>query len=209
MEFENLFEAHKSLNIETRYIVKVAKGKRKSTNGYNFKFIIDTTWIYFNSIKEAAERLNLIHNNISNACNKITKHTGGYYFEFVEDTLLDEEYMRKNELRGMYVTNKGRVVNVNNRITYGVLDSSGYYRILFDKEAYSVHRLVVETFMWSKVEEKYKIFRQDNPESKKDIMQFWETELQVHHIDNNEGNNCIDNLIPLTPSEHLTVHQNK
>ena len=32
--------------------------------------------------------------------------------------------------------------------------------------------------------------------------EFWKTELQVHHIDKNEGNNCLDNLIPLTPPEH-------
>tara|TARA_Y100000741_G_scaffold145850_2_gene110121 strand:- start:6836 stop:8212 length:1377 start_codon:yes stop_codon:yes gene_type:complete len=202
LEFENQFEAHKSLNIETSYIVKVAKGIRKSTHGYNFEFIIDKTWIYFNSIMEAAENLNLIHNNISDVCNKKSKHTGGYYFEFVEDTMLDGEYMRKNELRGMYITNKGRIVNVNNRISFGSLKKTGYYTTIFKQKDYMVHRLVVETFKWSEVERKYKTFCQENPESKKDIMEFWKTKLQVHHIDNNKGNNCIENLIPLTPLEH-------
>ena len=79
------------------------------------------------------------------------------------------------------VSSHGRVRTSTGAISFGSLSCSGYYRVVIQKQAYYVHRLVAAAFLGP-------------PPS---------TELQVNHLDGDSSNNHVANLEYVTPAENL------
>lgn len=77
---------------------------------------------------------------------------------------------------------------LNTKFGTAKLDNKGYYLITTRKEGYhgkALHRLLFEDF--------YNISLPPN--------------IDIHHLDGDKLNNNIWNLIPLTRSEHMTLHR--
>jgi hypothetical protein len=89
-----------------------------------------------------------------------------------------------------YVSNKGRVKSKKGyrAIILKPLYINGYQRVDLmiqgHKQSKLVSRLVAYAFL-----------NQPTP-----------TQTQLHHIDKNKQNNCMENLVWLTPAEHKMIH---
>lgn len=80
------------------------------------------------------------------------------------------------------VSSLGRVSNFHGTVSYGYLHPSGYRHVLILGQLWKVHRVVMITF-------------NGPPKS----AEAW----QVHHLDGDPGNNCLENLEYVTPSQNL------
>ena len=80
------------------------------------------------------------------------------------------------------MSSHGRLCNTKGVVSRGSLDCSGYRRVDIFGKAFKVHRVVKIAF--------HGLPRSDEA---------W----QVHHIDGNKGNNRLDNLEYVTPSENV------
>lgn len=92
-----------------------------------------------------------------------------------------EEWRAIKDLPGYSVSNKGRVRKDSNGQIMVLSKNGGYLRITISKH---VHRLVAEAFI-----------------EKPDNERVW-----VDHIDGNRGNNNVENLRWVTPSENATAY---
>lgn len=79
------------------------------------------------------------------------------------------------------VSSLGRVCNSYGIVSYGSLHASGYRHVLILGQLWKVHRVVMITF-------------NGPPKS----AEAW----QVHHLDGDPGNNCLENLEYVTPSQN-------
>ena len=88
-----------------------------------------------------------------------------------------------SEIPNLRVSSFGRVLSVSSNrssVTYGCRNTSGYYVIVKGARHFCVHRLVAATFL-------------GQPPSQ---------DLQVNHKDRDRGNNHMDNLEYVTPSQN-------
>ena len=122
----------------------------------------------FNSIKEAEKELNIKEIII----NKIYKNEDlSFKFKYSEDNeslkfIEGEEWKIINDIN---ISNKGRIKNKNDFISYGANTSNGYY----SHKHFFIHRLVAEAFIPNPKPNEY---------------------LFVNHKDSNKGNNNVENL---------------
>ena len=79
------------------------------------------------------------------------------------------------------VSSHGRLCNTKGVISNGSLQADGYKAVQICRQKWLVHRIVKITF-------------HGLPKNQ----EAW----QVHHVDGNKGNNCLDNLEYVTPSEN-------
>ncbi|CEM15617.1 unnamed protein product [Vitrella brassicaformis CCMP3155] len=89
---------------------------------------------------------------------------------------------------GAQVSNRGRVLHGDGKVSWGTLEKDGYRRVNVNKKRYAVHRLVAETFHREQKEQL--------------IAQAGEMTLHVDHIDGNKVNNAASNLQWVTPAQH-------
>lgn len=82
------------------------------------------------------------------------------------------------------ISENGDVYNKKGKKMKHRIDNVGYHSINICKKTFLIHRLVAQAF----------------------IPGFSE-ELQVHHIDENKGNNNVSNLICMTKEEHQHLHK--
>ena len=81
------------------------------------------------------------------------------------------------------VSSFGRCRNTRGIITEGSLHAGGYRRVNIERQMWLIHRIVMLAFRGPpKCDEKW----------------------QVHHVDGNPGNNCLDNLEYVTASQNMT-----
>ena len=80
------------------------------------------------------------------------------------------------------VSSHGRVRDSGGRISQGCLNGTGYRRVMISGQNWPVHRVVKITF--------HGLPKSDEA---------W----QVHHLDGNKANNCLDNLEYVTPRENV------
>lgn len=119
-----------------------------------------------------------------------------FYIDEIKD-LEGEIWADIKNTRGQYkVSNKGRIKKyaigeyevklVPQRIKDGYYIVDLYNTDRSEGKTQRVHKLVAETFL-------------ENPN-------FEEDKYHVHHKDRNRKNNCVDNLIYMTESEHMKLH---
>lgn len=161
------------------------------------KKVGETEWVDYFSAIEAARILNICGPSINKVLKGRYKQTEGYVFRYKEDPDLEGEVWINNTHVGVLVSNMGRVKSTIK--TKGTLCRKIYYRVYVNKKNYQVHRLVCQAFKWKLVQNKFV-----QQEEYKDIYSFWNS-LHVDHIDTNPQNNHIDNLRPLTITEHHKV----
>ena len=131
----------------------------------------------FNSINDASKKMNITKRPIQNSIrtNKLTTH--GYLFseETHDDRDIEGEKWLEYNDSNLYVSNMGRVwfkyLSVPYK-TYGSKSIDGYYTVSHKKHSVKVHNLVASLFIGEKPT----------------------TEHTIDHIDNNRGNNIVENL---------------
>lgn len=119
-----------------------------------------------------------------------------FYIDEIEN-LDGEVWVDIKNTKGEYkISNKGRIKR--NRIGYYYTElvpqrlKDGYYIVdlyninISGSKTKRVHKLVAEAFL-------------ENPN-------FEENKYHVHHKDRNRKNNCVDNLVYMTESEHMKLH---
>lgn len=82
------------------------------------------------------------------------------------------------------ICDNGTLKNNKGKILKPYKDKVGYYSILVGRKRVLIHRLVAQAF----------------------IHDFSE-EMQVHHIDENKSNNCVENLKCMSKEEHQKLHK--
>ena len=85
------------------------------------------------------------------------------------------------------ISNYGRIKSLcsgKERMLAPTENSGGYLYVTLNRKKYYIHRLVAEHFI------------QDNIEK-----------YQVHHIDRNQKNNNVNNLVVLSAKEHRELHK--
>ena len=80
------------------------------------------------------------------------------------------------------ISSHGRIRDAKGLASYGNLDSSGYRRVLIDKQSYAVHRLVAAAFLGPAPDP---------------------TCWQVNHLDGDPANNHVSNLQYVTAAENM------
>lgn len=111
------------------------------------------------------------------------------------NTMLDdEEWKDIHEFEGLYkISNKGRLMSFGDSF-WKILsnkNSKGKYLnvVLRRKDGFrksvKIHKLVYETFIGKNTSDKL---------------------MYIHHIDGNKQNNCVENLILVSPKEHSRIH---
>jgi len=126
------------------------------------------------SARVVADILKCHPQSINNACNpnNVHKTIFGYSWKYTDaEHTIEGEIWRNHSTHNLSVSNLGRVKRPSGRISRGTKNKSGYFHININRNYYSVHRLVCETF-------------KDNTENKP----------TVDHIDRNRENNDINNL---------------
>lgn len=134
---------------------------------------------YFKSLNEAICKTNIGKKQINKCIELNKKDKEGYLWEEIQDVnstpKLDSEIFvdAKGFEEYIQISNYGRVkFKRNNYITYGSINSNGYYTIHLKKQHIKVHNLVATNFICEK-------------NNKNDT---------VDHIDNNKINNHFKNL---------------
>lgn len=140
------------------------------------------TWF---SIRDFLESKNLninVKSNISKACrNGTISH--GYKWKWCVENIPGEIWRTihiNNHERNIYVSNKGRVIDLKQKIGFGCNNKRGYKEIGIMKKKYLVHRLIMIGFVGH------------DPDGK-----------HVNHIDGNKKNNKLENLEYVTDLENI------
>lgn len=102
-----------------------------------------------------------------------------------------EEWKNIKGYEGLYlISSYGRIISLHKKsakLHFIRKKKNGYLQTMLSKDGkskhFQLHRLVAEAFI-------------PNPENKSD----------VHHIDHNQTNNHVDNLMWVTPKEHADLH---
>ena len=145
-------------------------------------------WIKYPSVSEAARNLNLDSRQISAVCNvkQKQKRAGNYEFEFdnndfMEPEVLDGEIWKDVQNTGAKVSSLGRIKTSTEVIRTPVPTSSGYVRVIINKNNYYMHRLMAIAF---------NLPRQEGQD-------------HINHKDGNPANNKLSNLEYVTRSENI------
>jgi hypothetical protein len=141
--------------------------------------------MFFDSMNEATRKVKATQKRINRSMEKDVPDSKGYRWanECDNDDLPGEEWRQVPGLRdGMFVSNKGRVwytYRPNPYKTFGSKTAGGYFTFSCDGPAIKVHRAVILAFTGTSPTDDH----------------------TVDHIDQNTGNNCIENLRWATPSD--------
>ena len=150
------------------------------------------SWTTSPSMAQAAAELGISRRSVSTAC-KQNKFVKGFEFQLARRN--DSPFLEGEEWRQMYdpvsgaevlgrkVSSFGRITAQNGRISWGCQQTNGYYctRLSSLKRSESVHRLVAFAFMGAPVNSQF---------------------IHVNHKDLDKGNNAVENLEYVTPSEN-------
>ena len=161
----------------------------------------DVSWSHCNSQSEAARVLEVRQDCISQCCRGLTErcHGNGTWFRFKyaddckPEPLAHDEVWKQARHAGedliilnLLVSSHGRVYSETCKhrfISRGYCGPAGYYLVKKAGREYRVHRLVAGTFLG----------RPPSPD------------MHVHHKDADRGNNHVENLEYVTPSQN-TLH---
>lgn len=99
----------------------------------------------------------------------------------------DEKWHQIKDFPNYYISNYGRIKNKQGRFLSPVITPKGYLCVSLygdkTKKGFRIHRLVAMYFV-----------------------EGYNEQIEVHHKDKNPQNNKADNLLCLTPQEHLLLH---
>lgn len=99
-----------------------------------------------------------------------------------------ENLLKEKEIiiegKSYFISEDGTIKNSKYKIINQAIDKVGYHSIVVKRKRYLVHRLVAKAFI-------------------PDFL----PELQVHHIDENKGNNNVNNLVCMSQKEHQHLHK--
>ena len=137
----------------------------------------------FQSAKEASEQSGVSATHIRSICNGSKLAKSKFNWEYLQESVDLGEEWRDHHL-GIKCSSYGRINN-KNIINFGNGERNGYLRVKINGKTYSVHRLIAEAFL-------------ENLDCKS----------QVNHIDFDRGNNRVENLEWVTPSENV-LHRYK
>lgn len=150
-----------------------------------------TDWTTFPSINAAARLIGIGWGTAAKYC-EACKTVGGTEFKFpelAEPRLLPSETwvpmvnpVTGSEVTGRTVSFCGRITSCRGLISRGSQTASGYFKTHIQGRYFRVHRLVAFAFLGPPPSPQH---------------------TQVNHKDYNKGNNCLDNLEYVTPSENL------
>ena len=129
----------------------------------------------FLSVNEAAKHVKSSAVSIRDACNKKRETLHGYKWEWISQPELDGEYwvcLIDTKLRGIEVSNLGRIKGYLNIKSFGSMRKSGYVEVRVGERRYRVHRLICTAFHGAQPTPKH----------------------TVNHKDRNKSNNAASNL---------------
>lgn len=176
-------------NIKINRKSYVHKTIYKPINQYNLNGVFIKRW---NKTNEVEKILNISVENISNVLNNRKKSAGGFIWKYanIEYKIIENEIWKQLDINNskIMVSNYGRIKRENNIPIYGTKTDQGYYTTTINNKTFRIHRLVALTFL-------------QNPGNKP----------FVNHIDENKGNNKLENLEWITNIDNInhSVKQNK
>lgn len=192
---------NRAINLEwaTYSEQKIGKRCKKQINGIKPIDQFDLNNIFmrrWESATEAEVQLNISKKNIGKVLKGERSQSGGFKWKYSEVEVIPDEIWKKVplvEYEEIYASNLGRIRKTGSQPNYGTLLYSDYYgtrlRHITENKTYhsfQVHRLVAFTFL-------------ENPEKKP----------FVNHIDENRGNNNLENLEWVTNDENMDkYHEN-
>lgn len=157
-----------------------SNGPKQSKPLYGRKVGSEDAWTWYGSLHAAASALGVDPGSVSKCCNEKCKKTGGYEFKYAECDEGDEGEWRIVEGSTAQVSSLGLFRSTRGVVTRPTPDASGYVRVQIDGRRLFMHRLVAAAFL--------------APVPGKN---------EVNHLDCDPGNNRVDNLEYVTPSENV------
>ncbi|CAE7357872.1 unnamed protein product [Symbiodinium natans] len=182
-----------------------ANGRNCFSKPVLWRRVGDSFWNLCRSQSQMARELGVHQSSVSRICRQGFGQTVGFEFKFAEqdsDAIRHEVYAGDysgeewrqachpktgEAIDHMMVSTLGRVSKSTGRISHGTLNAAGYCVTNGKDGSFRVHRLVAATFLGLPMS----------------------PSLQVHHIDGNRRNNCINNLEYATPSENCLDAQSR
>ena len=149
-------------------------------------------WTHSTSISSTARQVGLLWSTVSRCCHNQSE-AKGFEFRFADMNadLLGEEWRPMldpetgSEVPGRMVSSLGRIMSCHGQIHRGYFSKSGYYSTQLSlhgaRQKKGVHRLVAFAFL-------------GHPPT--------ELHTQVNHKDGDKGNNAVENLEYVTPSQN-------
>ena len=190
---DNLAYVTPAMNVQTAYRCNPSRGNSGHATSKPVMWrnlAASPSWNLCRSISATAKQLGVSPLKVSKCCCTGTQ-IGDCELKFGQpiecSQLPGEEWLPiKNpftgqNVKGKYVSSLGRIKSSNSLVTRGHQMRSGYFATSLYGDNVLVHRLVAHAFLGS-------------PPSS------WHT--QVNHKDSNPGNNCLDNLEYVTPSQN-------
>ena len=185
-------------NVRQSYITSPDRAAGHKAKAVHWRKEGETVWNTCSSQTEAASLLGVSRASVSRCCRGVIRWTAAngarYEFKSAESKELpcqgDEVWKAARwpgqalDIPRVAVSSHGRVFfdsSKRSRVTYGSCTRAGYYSVQCQGKALLVHRLVAATFL-------------GQPEL---------PNMQVNHKDRDRGNNHVDNLEYVTPSQNV------
>ena len=195
---ENLEYVTQSQNMKESFAKPRGNGGPCCSLPVMWRAVGSQIWTTSPSITDAAKQLGMDRSTVSKASSQ-GKPAKGYDFQFSERceiaTLDGEEWRQMldpksgSEVPGRMVSSLGRIRSQTGIISRGYLRKQGYYQTMlslgFFKRSELVHRLVAFAFLGQPVDHR---------------------RHHVNHKDLDKGNNAVENLEYVTPSENMVHH---